>query len=746
MVGHKFGHFEIVEKLGAGGMGVVYRARDHRLERDVAVKVLSPGTLADPAAAKRFLKEAHALSSLNHPNIATVYHFDTQDGVDFLVMEYVTGVTLDNKLMGGPLEEKQAVSFGLQLAEALGEAHQSGIIHSDLKPRNIMVTDKGRLKVLDFGLAKILATTRDPAVTQTRSDFGVPAGTLPYMAPEQLLGKAIDARADIYASGVVLYQLVTASLPFSDNAPPQLITAILKGTPPRPRVLNPRVSVALEKLILKALERDPARRHQTARELLADLQALCAPERGPSSRAGSTPRRSSLAVLPLLNADGDPECEYLSDGITEMLINDLSQLPQLRVMARTSVFRFKNQTTDPQQVGKQLGVRAVLTGKVSQHAGLLSVQVELVNVPDGSQLWGERYRRRITDIITVQEDIAKEISQRLQLRLTHDERKALTRYHPINPEAYQLYLRGRYFAQKWTVESVEKALTYFHDAIRRDANYALAYTAVAEAYYGLCSQFVAPSEAMPKIKQAALKALEIDETLAEAHVLAGVVKAFYEHDFPTAEAEFRRGIQLNDRSAAAHQWYAYYLAAIGKHEAAATQVQAAYQLDPLSGTINVVMGIARIMARDYQGAVEQLTRTLELDPDLWMAYVWRGFGQLRLSHSAEALTDLQRAARLADSSYAWGYLANLYAASGNRSEAEAIVRRLETESRQRYVSPHHIAIGYVAINRNKAFEWLETAYQNREEILVFLNVDPTWDEVRWDPRFTQLLTRVGLSS
>jgi eukaryotic-like serine/threonine-protein kinase len=749
MIGQRLGHYLMLEKVGAGGMGVVYRAHDERLDRDVGIKVLPPGRLTDAAARKRFRTEALALSRLNHPNIATVYDFDTQDGIDFLVMEYILGLSLGEKLADGALPEKEIIRWGAQLAEGLGVAHDQGIVHRDLKPGNLRIRPDGKLKILDFGLAKMLLAEPQGDLTQTVTTTQEGGGTLPYMAPEQLGGEPVDRRTDIYAVGAIFYEMATGRRPFRGNNIVQLIDSILHQSPKPPSSVNRRISVGLEGIILKAMDHEPGRRYQSARELLVDIERLSAglPSKvALASRRRASARRLSLAVIPFFNVTKDPEVEYLTDGITESLILRLSLQPRLRVMARTTVFRFKGPNVDPMEAGRSLGVRAVLTGKMAQREGALKVQAELVNVADGSLLWGEQYDRSAADILDIQDEISAEITKKLLLRLTREEQKVLAKRYTDDTEAYQLYLRGRYYSDRWTKEVVDRGIPYYNQAIERDPAYALAYTGLAEAYFGMSSQFMSPREAMPKVRDAAMKALEIDETLPEAHALLAMVRAFYEHDWAGAKAEFTRALGLNFGSASAHEWYGYYLTALGSKEEALTELALARELDPLSSKINLVLGLSFAMARRYEKAIEQLSKTIQMDPDFWLGHLWLGWAYQQMGRPDEALEELNTAFKLGASPYAAAYLGYVQALDGRRADAELLVHAMVEQFTQRYVSPHHIAIVYVGLgHKDQAFEWLEKAYEHREEILVFLNVDPTWDSLRDDPRFRDLVRRVGLA-
>jgi eukaryotic-like serine/threonine-protein kinase len=747
MIGKRLGHYRILEQIGEGGMGVVYRAHDERLSRDVAIKFLSARKLTDPDSRKRFRSEALALSRLNHPYIATVYDFDTEDGTDFLVMEYIPGQSLNEKIAEGPLVEKDIVRWGTQLAEGLVGAHEQGIVHRDLKPGNLRIRPDGKLKILDFGLARILRMSADD-LNHTLTNTHEMGGTLPYMAPEQVYGQPVDARTDIYAAGAILYEMATGQRAFGAKDPGQLIDCILHRTLKPPNSVNRRISPVLESVIMKAMDRELRLRYQSARELMVDLERLSAgvhPKAALTVQRRSPARRLSLAVIPFFNMTKDPEIEYLTDGITESLIYRLASQPRLRLMARTTVFRFKGADVDPLEAGRSLGVRVVLTGKLAQRGSALNVQVELVNVAKGSLLWGEQYDCNAADILDLQDGISAKIAKKLLLNLTREEQKALSKRYTEDTEAYQLYLRGRYYSDRWTADVMDRGIPYYNQAIERDPAYALAYAGLAEAYYGMSSQFISPREAMPKVRDAAMRALAIDETLPEAHALLALVRAFYEHDWAGAETAFARALELNFGSAAAHEWYGYYLTAIGSEQEALNELTLARELDPLSAKINLVLGLSFGMARRYEKAIEQLAKTITMDPDFWLGHLWLGWAYEQMGRRDEALEELNKAFRLGASPYASAYLGYVQALAGRRSDAEALVRAMEEQFQQNYVSPHHIAIVYVGLGeRDQAFEWLEKAYEHREEILVFLNVDPTWDSIRADARFRDLVHRMGL--
>jgi serine/threonine protein kinase/tetratricopeptide (TPR) repeat protein len=751
LIGQILGHYRIVQKIGTGGMGVVYRAHDDRLNRDVALKVLPANVLADEVAHKRFRREAVAISKLNHPNIGMIFDFDSENGVDYLVMEYITGTTLAHRLATGPLPEKELLDLGIQIASALEEAHERGVVHRDLKPANIMVTPKGLAKVLDFGLAKMLHPCGDTHFTASSAESHTVAGTYPYMSPEQLRGEAVDVRSDIYSFGVVLYEMVAGQRPFRDQIPARLIDAVLNRPPMSPSSLKPGISLGLENLILKALDKDPERRYQSARELRVDLQRLLTPSSHthavvPPPRRRTRKPITSIAILPLVNTSADPETEHVSDGITESIINALSPLPKLRVMARSTVFRYKGNEVNPITVGRELKVGAVLTGRLVQHGDMLNISTELVDVADGAQMWGEQYSRKLADILCVQEEIATEISSRLRLRLTRRERQRLARHYTENREAYQAYLRGRYMASKYTEDGMKKAIEYFRQAIEIDPAFALAYAGLAMTYWNVSAVQFAPTEVMPKAREAARRALEIDSQLAESHAAVALAKMAYEWDRPGAEREFQLATQLNPGYATVYQWHGWHLAIMGRLDDSIAELKHAQELDPLS-EINTYIGLSYYWARQYDLAVEQFTKALELYPDFWLPHLYLGWTHLQQSHITRAHAELAEAFRLENSPWTVASLAHAWAVSGDRVQAHQMLAEIRERSAYRFVSPYFVARIFTGLGeKEQAFTWLEKAYDSRDECLTWLKVDPTMDSLRADPRYPDLLRCLGLPS
>ena len=788
MIGQRLAQYVIVERIGAGGMGEVYRARDERLERDVAIKVLPAGTLTDEAARRRFRQEALALARLNHPHIATIHDFNSQEGVDFLVMEHVPGSSLAEKLATGPLSEKETLRLGTQVAAALEEAHAQRIVHRDLKPGNIVLTSRGDVKVLDFGLAKLLQPAEGEAVTaESFAETRAGAGTLPYMAPEQLRGEPVDARTDIHALGAVLYEMSTGQRPFPETQGPRLIDAILNSAPAAPGRFQPRLSAELERIILKCLEKDPERRYQSARELRVDLERLAAPSAAvvapvaqPSGarrwviaataigalllavllgfnvgglrerllgRTGAT-QIQSLAVLPLENLSGDPEQEYFVDGMHEELIARLAKISALKVISRTSVTRYKGERKPPlPEIGRELGVDAVIEGSVRRSGDQVRITVQLIEAATDKHLWAESYQGDLRDVLALQSDVAQAIADEIRIALTARERASLSGAGPVNPQAYEAYLKGRFYWNKRSSAGLLKGIEYFNEAIQQDPNNALAYAGLADSYSQLAYRgHSAPSEAYPRATATAKKALEINSDLAEAHAAMGFIRFNYDWDWPGAEREFRLALKLNPSYAEAHHWYSHYLIDTGRVEESLAESKRALEFDPLSLIVNTHLGVHYLFARQCDLAVEQLKKTVEMDPSFYSAHLKLGQAYQCKGAYRESVAELQQAKSLSgDVTETVAALAVTYARSGNKDEAVKLMGELKRMSQRTYVSPYDIATIYTALgDKNQALAWLEKAYQQRANGLVELKVEPAFDPLRSDPRYHDLLRRVGL--
>jgi serine/threonine protein kinase/Flp pilus assembly protein TadD len=782
-------------------MGEVYLAEDTRLGRKLALKILPAEFTQDPERLARFEQEARAASALNHPNIITIYEVGEAatefGGVHFIATEYIEGRTLRHSmpLVGAALRE--ALEITIQIAGALQAAHEAGITHRDIKPENIMIRPDGYVKVLDFGLAKLteksdskldLSVDKEAATRlRANTDPGTVMGTVTYMSPEQARGLRVDARSDIFSLGVMLYEMVTGRPPFDGATTSDVIAAILVSEPKSISQLAPGVPAELEWTLNKALRKERDDRYETAKSFLSDLkrlkkrldfeaefarvsqseppnrvsfaggaeiseavtteisgavnQVLAAPIRQSSSRTVD-----SLAILPLSNDGADAEMEYLGDGITESIINSLAQLPQLRVIPRSTVFRYKGQQADPEEIGKKLGVRAVLTGRILQLGDSLVVKTELVDVANQTQLWGEQYRRPFTDIFALQEEISQEISAKLRLQLTGEDREKLVKRYTDNTEAYHLYLKGRYHVHKRTPEWIKKGIESFLKAIDLDPNYALAYAGLAEAYGFLASSTGGqpPREAYPKAKSAAMKALELDETLGEAHCTLGFFRLLYDWDFAAAEAEYQRAIELSPNFANAWDGLGFYFKATGQREASIRACQRAQELEPLSLFITLSLGWAYYFARQYDRALDQGRKSLDMDPNFGFAYWHRGMACIQQKRYGDAVIALRKAISLSGPATTFiSYLGYANARLGKEREARQMIAQLERVSKRQYVSSYFIAIIYLGLgDLDQTFDWLEKAYEERSGFLAFIKVEPMLDALRGDPRFKALAEKI----
>jgi serine/threonine-protein kinase len=761
--GSVLGRYHIVERLGEGGMGSVYRASDPRLERDVALKVLhedpDPGRGIDRRRQLRL--EARALSRLMHPNIATLFDLDTHDGVDFLVLEYVPGHTLAHLLESGPLPEARARAIAVEVSEALEAAHEHGIVHRDLKPGNIILNPRGRAKVLDFGLARFQgSSTATMSTLKTADPVERFAGTMPYMAPEQIRGERTDARTDVWALGVIMHEMCAGARPFAGTDYSQLLYRIVHEAAPALRTLRPGVSPAYAAIVARCLEKDPARRFADAASLRRALRgddsagALAVPEIMDAAPASAEPvsggaiRIRSLAVLPLANRSGDPAQEFFVDGMTDALIADLAQIAALRVISRTSAMRFKGSDKPLPEIARDLHVDGIVEGSALLAGGRVRITVTLIEAATDRSLWAKSYERELTDILTLQSEVARAIAEEVRVQVTPEERTRLEPKGPVNPAAHVAYLQGRYLWNRWNTESFRHSLERYREAIEADPGYALAWAGLADSYATLGNtNAMAPAEAYVKAREAAERGLALDPSLAELHASLAYVHRFHDWDWARAERGFLRALELNPGYATGRRWYAQFLSGLGRHGEAIAEAERALELDPLSLVIHTAVGDVLFYARRYERAVSYYRRCVELDATFGPGHTDMARALEHLGRHDEAIAEFLLGVGHTPGAGmpASTGLATLLAAAGRREEAGAMIAALIERSQAAYVSPYGIASAYAVAGENaKALDWLERAYEQRDGTLVWIKVHPRMDGLRAEPRFRELLSKMKL--
>ena len=825
-------HYRIVSKIGAGGMGEVYLAQDTKLERKVALKVLPAEVAANRNRMERFVREAKSAAALNHPNIAQVHEIGEYEGNNFIVMEFIDGVTLNEKIHREHTELIKLLKYLQQAAEGLSKAHAAGIIHRDLKPDNIMITRDGFAKVLDFGLAKLsesrlVGTTGSAgseAATRVNVDTapGVIMGTVGYMSPEQAQGRSdeIDQRSDIFSFGCILFEALTGRRAFEGKDPIDSLNKIIREVAPPVTDFRPELPSHSQRIVRRCLAKDPEDRYQTIKDVAIELRelrrelegagidttvppamsgvitesrtatmsggvstlAVSASKIQPASSAEyiitgikqhklavvivlgilmlstiafvvfnkariNTSTIESIAVLPFENRSNDAEVDYISDGLTESINNSLTRLPNLKVTPHSVASHYKGKPMDVQKFGDELQVNAVLIGRVVQRGDNLTISVELDDVRNGKQIWGEQYERKVSDLLAVKSDIAKEVSQRLRSQLSGEDQQKLKKGSTENAEAYQLYLKGNYYTSKLTKDGFSTGVDYFNQAIAKDPNYGLAYAGLAFNYFNAEDWFIRPHEAAPKAKEAARKALAIDDSLADAHLALATVAQWYDWDWATAEREFKRAIELSPHDPRPHSWYSWLLAPMGRHAEALAEAKRGQQLDPVSTEANAFVGSVLVFSRQYDQAIEQLHSAIELDRAYWFSHYFLGRAYQQKGRLPEAIVEFQRALDLEkDNAENWANLGHAYALAGKKDEALKIIDHLKELSASAYIAPYNMAAIYAGLgDKDQAFAYLDRAYSERSALLVlYLPNDSRMDSLRSDPRYAELVRKIGL--
>jgi serine/threonine protein kinase/tetratricopeptide (TPR) repeat protein len=806
LAGQVISHYRIVSSLGSGGMGEVYLAEDLQLKRRVAVKFLRPESAGDERAARRLIREAQAIATLDHPNICSVYEVGRQDSLDYIVMQYIEGKTLAALIQQKQPDLQESLDIAIQVADALAEAHSRGIIHRDIKPQNIMITPRGQAKVLDFGLAKLLDTRGQKSGAETISalhtdtDPGAVMGTATYMSPEQARGQVLDARTDIFSFGVVLYEMIAGRAPFQGPSISQVIAAILETQPAPLSLYAPLVPPQLQHIIDKALSKDAEKRYRSIGEMAGDLNEVrrildsgtrltlrAWPKDGVSAGPGMIPNTgqarlgkywipgaaavlvvaplvyylvehrhkslnpgskpmTSLAVVPFKPLSPGMDGESLGLGLAEDLVTRLASTRQIVVSPTSSVARLAGRGMEPADIGRALGVDAVLTGTVQRAEDRIRFDAQLVRTEDRTPVWADKFDESAADILTVQDRLSQRLAQALALQLSGEQQRRLTKNYTTDAEAFQLYMKGDYYWRKRTREGFNVCADYLQQALRKDPEYALAYAGLA-ATYSSQSQlgYAAPNEAMPLAKAAVMKALDIDDTLPNAHVVLATIKSVYDLDFAGGEKEFQRAMELDSNYLEAHQYYALLcLAAMGRFAECRSQLEQAQKIDPEAPLLETTTTFALYLAGNYDDVIARCKRAIEVNPNFYLLHLHLGQALAAKGLYDQAISAFQKA-RIAsgDAPAVLGRLGYSYAASGRKQEARMLLQELQKASAQ----PHYIAQIYIGLDEpDRAIESLQEASRERSGDLIYLNTDPIYGPLRSDPKFIALLELIGFRS
>ena len=783
--GTRLGPYEILAPLGSGGMGEVYRARDTRLRREVAIKVLPAAVSADSERLRRFEQEARAASALNHPNILTIYDVGAREGSPYVVSELLEGETLREKLGGAALSVRRALDYGLQVIRGLAAAHEKGIVHRDLKPENLFVTRDERVKILDFGLAKLREpdAIRDPATeapTETEgTEPGIVMGTLGYMSPEQVRGQAVDPRSDLFSFGAILYEMLSGRRAFRGDSAADTLSAVLREDPPELTAANGNVPPALERIVRHCLEKSPEARFQAARDVAFALEEASsaggAPSATPSRRArrrlalagvlvallvlaalalprlrrrpspeGAVGRIQSLAVLPLQSFSRDPEQDFFADGMTEELITHLAQIGSLRVISRTSAMAYKGSRKPLPQIARELNVDGVVEGSVGRSGNRVRISAQLLDARTDRHVWAKSYERDLRDVLALQSEVAQAVAREVRAAVTPEERARLERRRPVDPEVHELYLRGRHHVGMVVEHDLRAAIALFERGLAKDPNDARCWAGLADAWANLSDFYLPPMEAMPKAKDAAEKALRLDDSLPEAHTSLGFVYTIFDWKWSDAERELRRAQELNPNYPPAHDWYAWLLAAVARPIESLRESRVARELDPLSPMVHVNAGWAAMVSRQPDEAMAALRRAIELEPAIGMAHATLSIVYAQKGLRDEALKEARIAQEADKSPLILAMTGGALAKAGDLAGAREVLRRVQELSKTRYVCPYEIGVIHAHLGEtDQAFRSMERAFEVRSQCLPFLKVDPQVDPLRSDPRYADLVRRLA---